>query len=143
LIFQITFENNIQVKDQNNIQPIAIVINDIDHSKNSHEFIVVHSKITQSITKNKARDVPSLNKLSHSNISANLLGAQILLNIDNTATGSVADISAQNNKQTINGISNQKSGNNKNKPPQIKIDEIISHTTAKEVIIFQFFNISL
>jgi hypothetical protein len=33
------------------------------------------------------------------------------LNIDNTATGSVAEISVQNNKQTIKGILNQTRGN--------------------------------
>ena len=77
------------------------------------EVTTHHSKITPRITKNNATAVPSLNRLSHSKIKANLLGAHIDLNIDNTATGSVADINAQNNKHTINGTSNQTNGNNK------------------------------
>ena len=63
-----------------------------------------HSKITHNTTKNKANAVQSLNKLSHSNKSVNLLGAQTDLNIDKTATGSVAEIKIQNNKQTKKGI---------------------------------------
>jgi hypothetical protein len=37
-------------------------------------------------------------------MSVNLLGAPILLNIDKTATGSVAEIRLQNNRHTKNGI---------------------------------------
>jgi hypothetical protein len=110
-IFQIIFENITHVKVQNRIHPSAIDKNDIVQCTNSHTLTVVHSKIIHNTTKNKANAVQSLNKLSHSKIRANLLGAQILLNIDNTATGSVAEINVQNNKQTINGISKFIRGN--------------------------------
>ena len=67
----------------------------------------------------------------------------MLLNIDNTATGSVAEINVQNNKQTIKGICNQTSGNKQYKPKAIKTEDIINQKTAKEVIILQSFIISL
>jgi hypothetical protein len=104
---------------------------------------VVPSRIIHKTTKNKAKAVPSLNKLSHSKISASLLGAPILLNIESTATGSVAEISVQNNKQTIKGISNQTKGNNKNNPQAIIKEDIIRPITARELIIFQSLIISL
>jgi hypothetical protein len=142
-IFSIAFEKSIHVNDQNNIHHIAIVRNDSVQLANSHIFTVVPSSITHRTSKNNARAVQSLNKLSHSNIKANLLGAHILLNIDNTATGSVADISVQKSKHTINGISNHIKGKRKNSSSAITSEEIISQTTAKEPIVFQFFIISL
>lgn len=95
--------------------------------------------MTPKITKNTATAVPSLNRLSHSKISASFLGAQILLNIDNTATGSVAEIKTQNSKQIINGISNPTSGNTKNSHPAIIIADISKPKIAKAVIDFQLF----
>jgi hypothetical protein len=142
-IFQIILEKRIQVKAQNNIHHNAIDKNEIVQCINSHVLIVVHSKIIHNTTKNKANAVQSLNKLSHSNINANLLGAPILLKIDNTATGSVAEINVQNNKQTKKGISKFIIGKIKYNPIQINIDDIINQKTANELIIFQFFNNSL
>jgi hypothetical protein len=142
-IFHITFENKTHVKPQNSIQPKAIDRKDKVQCAKSPEFIVVHSNIIHKTTRNRAKAVPSLNKLSHSNIRASLLGAQILLNIESTATGSVAEISVQKSKQTIKGISKPINGNKKNSPAHITNDEIINQKTANEPIIFQFFIISL
>ena len=69
-----------------------------------------HSIINHSIIRNNATAVPSLNRLSHSNKIVNLLGAQSDLNIDKTATGSVAEIITQNIKHTKNGISSHTYG---------------------------------
>jgi hypothetical protein len=80
-----------------------------------------------------------LNKLSHSKISVNLLGAQIVLNIDKTATGSVAEIRLQNNKHTKNGTLNPSSGNIKYIHPAINKAEINSQNIASQLIDFQFF----
>ena len=71
------------------------------------------SRISPNITKNNATAVQSLNKLSHSNSIVSLLGAPNDLNIDNTATGSVADISTQKSRHTKKGISRPKNGNKK------------------------------
>jgi len=62
---------------------------------------------TSNITKNSAKAVQSLNKLSHSNIKTNLLGAQNSLNSANTATGSVAEIILPNSNVIDRGISHQ------------------------------------
>jgi hypothetical protein len=59
-----------------------------------------HSIIIHKIIRNNATAVPSLKRLSHSNKIVSLLGAHNDLNIDRTATGSVADIITQNIKQT-------------------------------------------
>ena len=102
-IFQIIFENIIQVMLQNMIHPIIIDRKD----PNPHIIELpdtVHSNIIHKTTKNNASEVQSLNKLSHSKINVNLLGAHIILKSESTATGSVADIRLQNNKQTIKGI---------------------------------------
>jgi hypothetical protein len=66
--------------------------------------------IIHKITVNKAKDVQSLKRLSHSKISDNLLGAPSSLNIDKTATGSVLHIKAPKSKQTKNGILNPMNG---------------------------------
>jgi hypothetical protein len=62
-----------------------------------------------------------------------------LLNIDNTAVGSVADISAQKSKQTNSGIINHVSENIRCKLTPIKIDDINKPTIASDDIVFQFF----
>ena len=109
-MYQRTFENNIHVKIQNNIHPKSIEINVHVQLKYTSQVTIHHSNITQRITTNNATAVPSLKRLSHSKRIVNLLGAHILLNIDNTATGSVADIKIQNNKHTINGTFNDTIG---------------------------------
>ena len=96
-----------------------------------------HSRINHKTTKNIATAVPSLNKLSHSKRIVSLLGAHRDLNIERTATGSVAEINTQNNKQTKNGICNQTNGNKKNNANAIKNQEIINQKTDNEVIVFQ------
>lgn len=124
---------------QNNIHPNNILINFQSPNIYVSPVTIHHSKITHSITKKTATAVPSLNKLSHSKISASFLGAQILLNIDSTATGSVAEIKTQNSKQMINGISKPISGNTKNNHPAIIIAEISKPKIANAVIDFQLF----
>jgi hypothetical protein len=59
------------------------------------KFIKFHEVIIHKITRNNARAVQSLNKLSHSNIVISLFGAQIDLKSDKTATVSVAEIKLQ------------------------------------------------
>lgn len=61
------------------------------------------------------------------------------LNIDKTATGSVADISTQNSKQIINGISRPTKGKTKNRPNAIMIADISSPNIAKAQMDFQLF----
>jgi hypothetical protein len=104
---------------------------------------ILHSNITPRITRNTAKAVQSLNRLSPSNINANFLGAQIDLNIDNTATGSVADINTQNNKQMMKGISSHTNGNTKNKPNAIKTVEINNPNIANAHMVFQLLIICL
>ncbi len=137
-IFQIIFEKIIQVMLQNMIHPIII-----DRKDPNHPIIElpdkVHSNIIHKTTKNKASEVQSLNKLSHSKINVNLLGAHIILKSESTATGSVSDIWLQNNKQTIKGIWNQIRGKIKNKATAINAADIKSQKTASAVILFQFF----
>lgn len=99
--------------------------------------------INQSITVKAANAVQSLNRDSHSKIKASLLGAHIDLNRAKTATGSVAEISAQKSKQTKNGTSNQTSGSKKYNAHPIKNIAIASPITAKKKIDFQFFRSSL
>lgn len=137
-IFQMTLEKITQVIHQNIIQPNIIDKNEkTPHTTESQ--VIVHSNITHNITKNKAREVQSLNKLSHSKIKVNLLGAHIILNSESTATGSVADIRLQKSKQTKNGISKPIRGNIKYKIVAINVAEINNQKTAKAVMVFQFF----
>lgn len=139
LIYQITFENTTQVIVQNTIPPKAIDKNTPIQEKYVFQETIHHSKIIPKIIKNNARAVPSLNKLSHSKISVSLLGAPIVLNIDKTATGSVAEISHQNKRHTKKGISKPINGSIKYiKLATINV-EIKSPTTAKSVIDFQLF----
>jgi len=56
-------------------------------------------------TKKNATAVPSLNKLSHSNIRLNLCGVPKSLNNASTATGSVAEIITPNSNEIIIGTS--------------------------------------
>jgi hypothetical protein len=70
----------------------------------------------------------------------NLLGAQSDLNIDNTATGSVADIRTQNNKHTRNGICIHTNGNAKYKTEATNPHDISSQKTASDDIVFQLLN---
>ena len=91
-ILPIILENIYHVKNPNNIHPTNIDKKTAIHSQNAVPFKSFHSVIIPKITKKSAKEVPSLNKLSHSNIVTSLLGAQILLNIVRTATVSVAEI---------------------------------------------------
>lgn len=143
MIFCKIFEKIIQVIAQNTIPQRAIDVKDANHSKNVPPLILFHSIAIAKTTKNKAKAVQSLNKLSHSKIRVSLLGAHIDLNNAKTATGSVAEIKAQNNKHTINGISNPIKGNKKNNAQAIINAEITSHITARVKIDFQFLTICL
>jgi hypothetical protein len=60
--------------------------------------IICHFKIIHKIILNKATEVQSLKRLSHSKIKVNFSGAHIFLNIAIIATGSVADIIAQKSR---------------------------------------------
>jgi hypothetical protein len=104
------------------------VVEEIDH----------HARITHNITVNKATAVPSLKRLSHLKSIVNLLGAHIDLNIDRTATGSVADIIDPNKKHTRKGTCSQNNGSKKNIPDAIIREEIINQKIAKEEILFLF-----
>ena len=65
------------------------------------------------ITKNNATVVPSLNRLSPSNIIRSRRGTPIRRNSGINAEGSIDEINELNNKATINGISNPTSGRQK------------------------------
>jgi len=137
LIYHKILEKINQINHQKIIHQANIEINIQAHEKYVHVVTNPHSNITHNITKNSATAVQSLNKLSHSKIRANLLGAQILLNIAKTATGSVADIRAQNNKSIINGILNQANENIKYNTVAIIIADIINQKIASHDITFQ------
>jgi len=109
-IYPITFENNTQVKIQKIIPPNNIEINSHHHWIYVIPETTPHSRIIHKITTKRATEVPSLNKLSHSKSMVSLLGAQTFLKVAKTATGSVAEINAQNKKHTKKGICNQTSG---------------------------------
>ena len=99
-----------------------------------------HCTIIPSMMTNNATDVPSLKRLSHSKINASLLGAPTDLNIDKTATGSVALISEANNKHTKKGIKNQANEKIKYKRDDIMKVDINNPKIANQDIVFQFFN---
>jgi len=114
-IFSKILEKSNHINKPKIIPQITIDKNDKNHSKIELDKLNVSqiesfSRIP-SIIRNIAKEVQSLNKLSHSKIKANLLGAQTDLNKERTATGSVADIKAPNNKVTQSGIFNQNNGN--------------------------------
>lgn len=71
----------------------------------------VSAMTNESITRNNASAVPSLKRLSHSNMRVNLLGAQSSLKSANTETGSVADMSDQNKRATVNEIGKPRNPN--------------------------------
>lgn len=137
------FENNTPVNTQNNIQPNNIDRNFPNQMRYVSPVTIHPSRITHNITKNIARAVPSLNKLSHSNIRANFLGAPMDLNIDRTATGSVADINTQNSKHIMNGISSPTKGNIAKSQKAIIIAESIKPNIANALMDFQLFIICL
>jgi hypothetical protein len=134
LIFQIISENIVQTIIQNIAHQIKATAKIRNHSPKTLGVTTQPPKIIHNITTNKAKEVPSLNKLSHSKIKDNLLGAQSSLNIDNTATGSVLHIKAQKSKQTKNGTSNQIKGNIKYNQVHMILDEINNQTIAKREI---------
>lgn len=140
LIYQITFENKIHIKVPKAIPQNNIEINFHVPSKNVHPVILHHSRITHNTTKNKATAVQSLKRLSPSKRIVNRLGAPIDLKIDKTATGSVAEIKTQNNKQTKNGIWKPTNGKRKNNTIDIKAAEINNQKTDNTHIVFQFRN---
>jgi len=147
LIFSKNFEKIYHINKPKNI-PHNTIDKNANQPWNSEDHIekcspcAIVSKIP-SIIKNTANDVPSLNKLSHSKIKDNLLGAHTDLNKASTATGSVAEIIAQNNNVTIKGIWNQIISKIRYNHHQIINVEIKSHTTANENIVLPFFNNSL
>ena len=128
---------------QNNIQPNNIERNFQNHIKYVSPVTIHPSSITPRITRKIAKAVPSLKRLSHSKIRANFLGAPIDLKIERTATGSVADIKTQNNKQIINGICSPTRGNIAKSQNAMRMAEIIKPNIAKAVIDHQLFIICL
>lgn len=137
LTIQIIFENATQKNHPKIIHQTTMQKNDKNQLVNT-AHPVVHSSITHRTTKNKARAVPSLKRLSHSNMSVSLLGAHRLLKIERTATGSVAETRDQKSKHTKNGISKPKNGKIKKSQKAIKKAEIKSHIIARPVMDFQF-----
>lgn len=138
-MYPITLENIIHVHVQNSIQPNSIDEKLKMPSKYVADVTYHHSKIIPSITRNKATAVPSLNKLSHSNIMVSLLGAHIDLKIESTATGSVADIRIQKRRHTKNGICSPTKGSNIYSKNATIIADNNNHTIARMPIVFQFF----
>lgn len=100
---------------------------------NSHQCKIIHK-----ITVNRAIAIQSLNKLSPSKIVVSLRGIQTDLKIDNTATGSVAEISEPKSKQTKKGIEKPIKGKRKNKLIAIKNVEIKNQNIDNNQIDFQF-----
>lgn len=136
-IHQMTFEKSIPVRVQNIIHPNNIDKNFHDHSMYVVQVTIPHSSITPNITRKSATAVPSLKRLSHSKRIVSLRGAPIDLKIDSTATGSVAEISIQNNKHTKNGTGNPTTSNRKNNTIAIILADIINQNIAKIPIVFQ------
>ena len=68
----------------------------------SHQ--IVCDCITVRITMKSAIALPSLKRLSHSKSVLSLFGIHTSRNIPRVVAVSVADMSAQNRKNTINGI---------------------------------------
>lgn len=137
MIHPIIFENNTPVKAPNAIPQNNIETKDQNPMIYVSSVIIPPSKITQRITRKRATAVPSLKRLSPSNMSASLLGAHIDLNIARTATGSVAEISEPNNKHTINGTCNPRNGKRKKSPVAMSNAEISNQKIANPEIDFQ------
>jgi hypothetical protein len=137
LIFSSIFEKSIHITTQN-MSPH----NTIHKNERKPNPILAHVnsplRIIHKMIKKNASAVPSLNILSHSNISASLRGAPTDLKIDSTATGSVAEIIHPNNKQTKKGIFKPSKGKIKYSPHATINAEIKSPNTAKLAIDFQF-----
>ena len=83
---------------------------------------------------NNATAVPSLNKLSPSNIIVKRFGAPYSLNNANTATVSVDEIIATGNSATMNGISSPMSGRTKYTASDISNVDISNPPIASSVI---------
>ncbi len=143
LIFSIIFEKIAQVNIQNTIHQKNIDENDKIHSDKTEKSICLLSDKIHKITKKSAIAVQSLKRLSHSNTHINLLGAQTDLKSDNTATVSVADIIAQNNKHTIKGIFIHKNHKLKNIIIAINKTDIINQTMERENTGSEFLSNSL
>jgi len=77
-------------------------------------------RMISSIIKKVAKEVASLNKLSPSNIIANLLGAPKSLKSAKTATGSVAEINEPKRSRNIKGSSKPINGRIRNNIPAIR-----------------------
>jgi hypothetical protein len=107
------------------------------------KFILLPEVIIHNTTKNNAKAVQSLNKLSHSKIVTSLFGAQIDLKSESTATVSVAEIRLQYNKQIKYGTLNPIKGSKKYNRPDIEIAEIITQKIDNENIEGQLLNKSL
>ena len=142
-IFHNTFENNTHETVQNINHPINIERKDQNHDSNILFSITPHCTIIPSIMTNNATDVPSLKRLSHSKINASLLGAPTDLNIDKTATGSVALMSEANNKHTKYGTKNHANEKMKYRRVEITKVEINKPKTARPDMVLQFFRRSL
>ena len=108
LIFSSSFENTTPLSIPKAIQPSIIELKLAIHAQILRAFIADHSIISAIITAKRATDVPSLNRLSHSKISASRFGAHTVLKILKTATGSVALISDAKSRHTKKGIGSPK-----------------------------------
>lgn len=91
--------------------------------------------IISKMIKNNATAVASFIRDSHSKIYVSLFGTQTSLNIAITATGSVAEIIAQNKNVKLIGISIQNKNNNQYLSQNaISVVDIISQKTASDII---------
>lgn len=137
----ITFEKATPIKSPNMIPQNTIEKNFQKPIKAASGVNTPPEVIIARTTKKRATAVPSLKRLSHSNIMVSLLGAQSFLKIESTATGSVAEISTQNKRQIRNGTSTQKYGiigNRKYSQTETKEADISRPKIASAEIDFQF-----
>jgi len=108
-----------------NVIPNATIIKNIPIPPYTVDAPLNPFSAIDSMTKNRVTAVPSLNKLSPSNIIVNRFGAPNSLNSARTATGSVDDMIAPNNKATINGIGKPTSGKIRNSDIAIAVADMI------------------
>lgn len=142
LIFSKIFEKKTQMNSPNKIPQMSILKKDSTPTLIDHP-VMCHSKIIPSITRNNAREVPSLNILSHSKISASRRGAPTLLKIERTATGSVEEMRAPKRRHIRKFISKPRRGKVKYNTVDTITAENTTQTIARLHIVFQLRRSSL
>jgi len=129
LIRLITVANSIPNTVHKIIHHMTIIPKSPNHHQISQASNIPLENISN-MTRNTATAIPSLNKLSHSKMSHNLLGTQRSLNIASTATGSVDEIMTPNKSMTCIGICIPANHNKYHHHHHTIIVEIVSPTIA-------------